>query len=118
MKLFQLVQMNFAILGIHTSQSMNPFNHKILFGFTLFGSAIISMFMYILCEANTFFEYTHCICAIFVGIGVIINFAIFVFKTSKLIKFLESAEKNIVDGKNASKRKYYIVKGRRLLDNP
>lgn len=99
MKLFQLVHKNFVILGIDSNHSMPQnaylYNHKILAGFSVLGLTIISCFMYILREANTFFDYAQCICSILVTITIILSFMTFASKTSKLEEFYDFAEKNI-----------------------
>lgn len=92
MKLMQLVQKNFAELGIDSNPSAHPFNHKVLFGLFLLGSTVISIFMYAWHEANTFIEYTECIYAIFIITCLIICPLAIVLTMSKSIEFFRFAE--------------------------
>lgn len=103
MKLFQLIQRNFAILGINSTQNRSLFNYKIFLGFLLLGLTMISNLVYILREATSFFEYIQCICPILVAITMIISFLSFVFNTSTLVEFYNFAENNI-DGEWKSTR--------------
>lgn len=102
MKLFQLVQKNFAALGIHSNQSKQKFDHKILLGFFLFGSTLILSVIYVLREAKTLFEYARCISIIFVFICLITSLSTFAFKMSKYIELFEFTEKMIFDGERKS----------------
>lgn len=75
-KAFQEVLQNLAIAGINPmlSERPYPFNGKIFMGFLILGSSMICNFKYILCEANTFIEYTQ---NIFMGsLAVLIIFAL------------------------------------------
>lgn len=60
MKIFQVLQQNFAILGIDSSQSSrkNPLNAKIFISLFMYGIFIVLSVFYILNEANNFEEYT------------------------------------------------------------
>lgn len=61
MKLFQILQQNFAIWGIDSDHSTrkNPLNAKIMISSVLHGIFIVSSVLYILNEANSFEEYTN-----------------------------------------------------------
>lgn len=95
MKLFQLVQAHFATLGINANQSASPFNHKVLFGFSLLGSTIISIFIYAFREAKTIFEYIECVYAILFFTCLLVCFSTMVFQLSKSVEFYNFVEHNI-----------------------
>lgn len=104
--LFELVQKNFAIMGITLTQSMqvNSFNGRIRFGFILLGMNIFHQYMYILNEAHGFQEYTESIYMASIGTVSFLCFSTVVFKMTRLFELIKKAEELIA--KSESKLKF------------
>lgn len=93
-KVLQLVQKNFAVLGIVpnlTTQPL-PFNRRVELGFLILCLAIICHIKYTFYEASIFMEYTQ---SIFMSsLTLIVNFALFnlIVKVKKLFEFINDAD--------------------------
>lgn len=92
-KLFKFTQMSFAILGIKSQKSAKkyPFNGKILAVLLLYSFMCISHVIYLIQavgSANSFAEYTDSIFGTAASISVAIYFAITVYNTSVLFKYI------------------------------
>lgn len=97
MKIFTVIQKNYAILGINNSSKQStqedPTNKRILFGFLLFGCVIGSQLIYISRVASGFMEYMVCISSISSSALTIISFAAVVFQEHKLFECIDRMEK-------------------------
>lgn len=90
MKLFQLIQTNWLILGI--SSNHHPFDQKLAMGLVLYSLAIILSIFFALLDANDFMECTNAayqtaalaLCAI-----CILNIA---FRMELFFNFIENCE--------------------------
>lgn len=97
-KIFKTVRKYFAIMGITpvlVDQSY-PFNLGIIFGYLLFGSAITSLFIFIIFEAETFWEFSQSIFTCSAMILGICCLLILVFRVRILFKFIASFE-NVIN---------------------
>lgn len=94
MKLFGIVQANFASLSISSSQPR--FNIKSAMVFLSIGLAAVSCAAFLFFEANTFMEYINTAYATSVMIGCFIGFTIFVFKKEKFLQTIHELEKIVV----------------------
>lgn len=104
MKLFQLVQHNFATLGFVLHPSMQPkansINYKIVWGFFLFGFTTISYVMFAMHEASRFIEFAVPIIACLFNVVMIVCYSTMARKLSKLIEIVDLVENNIDGEKN------------------
>lgn len=97
MKLFEIVRRNFAILGI--SPHKHPFNRNSLETFFICGLSCILCGVFLICNANTFREYTESIYMTTMQMVIASIFTIVVVKTSKLFQFVDDFEKYIENRK-------------------
>lgn len=99
MKTFGILQKHFTILGIvrppNPSSQKDPFNKKVLFGFSLIAYFIGSQFAYIFYVADGFMEYMNCICATFASMIVFVCFVAIVFGTSTVFTIIDDMERVI-----------------------
>lgn len=98
MKVFQLTQKNFAIVGITSNWAIKsqPFDWKIFEGFSILSSSIICSLMYILFEADTLNEYTQSIYSGSVSASIIVCLMIIIINVKKLFQLIDICE-NIVN---------------------
>lgn len=97
MKLFQLIQKNFALLGISTNRS--HLNGNSIMVFTFIGLAIISSAVFLLFKANSFVEYINTSYATNLLIACYIVFASLLFNKKKLFKLIDDIEISIEESK-------------------
>lgn len=97
MIIFQSIQKYFAILGINPPENIEKriLNPKNTFGLIFFGALIISTDEFLFYEANTFQEYTDSFYATCTIALCGANFAIVVWKASKVIEFIENVQEII-----------------------
>lgn len=98
MKIFKIVQKNYATLGIsalHRSNQKYSFNGRLLFGFLSHGFFIISQFVYIFNVTDGFMEYMETICIISGTILMFICLMTIVFKRDLLFEVIDNIEKFI-----------------------
>lgn len=100
MKLFRIIQKNFAILGITSAQSIqkHPFNRQIVLLYSIYGSTWISSVLFLFQKANTFEEYTNNIYITSAAAIVMFSFTIIVFKMSKLFEFVNNLGESVERG--------------------
>lgn len=99
MKLFQLTQKHFALLGISLCQSKQKYsflNRKILKVYFCYWFAIILYFASFIWETHTFREYTELIFKMLIPILLAIVFTIVVMKMEILFEIIDKCE-SIVD---------------------
>lgn len=112
MKIFQIIQRHFAILGISPSSNRSSqtysFNGRILFGFLLYVYLIPSQFLYIFRVANGFIDYVDCICSTSASILMLVGFAAMVFQKQTLFECIDKMEKQVNTSKMFSCFKFYI----------
>lgn len=90
MKLFQVIQKNFEVLGISPNQRST--NGKLVATSLIYGLSITSSAVFLFFEAESFLEYTSNI-YITTAIGVICTyFIIWLIKLEKFFKFIENLE--------------------------
>lgn len=96
--LFELIQKNFAIIGITLEQSMqtHPFNGRILFGFLLLSMNIFHQYMFLFKEACGFREHIESIYMASIGTVSFVCFATVVFKMDLLFKLIKKTEEMII----------------------
>lgn len=95
MKIFEIVQKQYAIMGISSSNQMTrklPFNKRIVFGFLLFGCLILSQFVYIYVVVNGFIEYVECICSFISSVIMFVSFAATVFGETTIFECIDNLE--------------------------
>lgn len=103
MKIFTIIQSQLAVLGITSSnQSAHyqyPMNRRVLFGFSLYGCCLVSLFGYLFHVANDFMEYVNSICTTS-GISIMLFcFVAIVYKRTTLFDSIDSLEKLIETSK-------------------
>lgn len=89
MNLLQIVEKNFATLGLSPSNQIYPINGKVLFGFLVFECTTVSQFMYIFNVANGFMEYMEVVSA---TSGTIVMFICFVTIMARKTTIFESID--------------------------
>lgn len=94
MKILQIVQRNYAVLGIEPNKKY-PFNKRLHFGFLLFGFTLISQFAYIFHVETGFMDYMNSICATSSTILMFVNFSTIVFKRALAFECIDFIEKRI-----------------------
>lgn len=98
MKIFQLIQERYALIGISASNQLDhkhPFNSRIVFGILLFGYAIVLKLVYIDCEADGFMGYLISISSACTTAIVFVCFAAVVFRKATLFKSIDRIEELI-----------------------
>lgn len=98
LKVFQLIQKNFASVGIVSNLAIQPYpmNKKIAYDFLILVLAFFCNFTYAFCEAKTFIEYIQSI--FMISITIIVNFSLLtlIFNVEKLFGIINGCE-NIVN---------------------
>lgn len=98
MKLFQIIQKKFTVLGITSAQSIQtqPFNREIVLAFVVYICAHISHVLFLFRKGNTFEDYTDNIYITSATAMTTFFFTGVVDKMSVLFHFINECEK-IVD---------------------
>lgn len=82
MNIFQTIQLNFHALGFRANDAiLNKHNIRPI---VLFGSSIVSQFIYLSFEVHNVEEYTLCLFMITATIGISISFLSIIFKKTEL----------------------------------
>lgn len=112
MKLFQIIQSKFAVLGITQTQSIQkqPFNQKILLAYFIYCFGWISSAVFLFQRANTFEEYTNNIYVTSATAIIIFCFTVVVLKMSKLFGLIEKCEKITEIGKTCDFSNFSVTK--------
>lgn len=99
-KIFQTFQCYFECLGFIPNNSLlpQPFNKRIIIGFTILGLSLILQLAYFFQGSHNFIEYTESIYVIFATIVLFIIFSIWSFQTSVVFEAIIIIE-NLSDGK-------------------
>lgn len=110
-RIFQTVQKNFAFLGISPAlmDQPYPFNRRILFGCLIFGSALISVFISIIFEANTFWEFSQSAFFGSVLVSGILALLFLVFRVPRLFKLIASFEHVIETSESIFKKTFQLI---------
>lgn len=95
MKIFKILQRQYAILGISPSISLNSFKKRVLFGFLMFGYLFISGFVYTSYVANDFMEYVECCCALSACVIIFVCYAAVAFRKTILFDGIDNIERFI-----------------------
>lgn len=99
MKVFRLLQQQYAIVGISSSNPSSdqklPSSIRILIGFATFGWNIVSLFLYIFYVANGFMEYMVCICVTSGTLIIFVCFAAIVYRKARLFELIDNIEELI-----------------------
>ena len=103
MKLYQIVQKNFALLGISPNQSRC--NQKSVFIFFILSLAITLGAVFIFFKANTFLEYTQNIYITITFFGMYISFLAILFQKGELFELIDYMEKNADESEYQIKKK-------------
>lgn len=90
MKRFQIIQKNFARLGISSSQSR--WNRQSAITFSFYTLAVTSGGLFFFLTANTFLEYTLIIFATITMFGVLIDFLFILFQKKQLFDLIDALE--------------------------
>lgn len=90
MKILQIVQTNFAILGISSNQS--NLNRKSAMGIIVGGLAATSSAMFLLFKANSFVEYVNSFYVTTVLVAFYICFAVLLFSKEKIFKLIDKVD--------------------------
>ena len=93
-KIFQIIQKNFATIGIgpNSAMQLRVFNGKILFTSLTLASFILSNLVYFFKDAETFTEYTQTIYLGSGGILVTLAFIIILLHLNELFKIINDCE--------------------------
>lgn len=91
---FQTIKKNFITFGFSPNliSQAYPFNKRILLHFLIHGLGAISTFVFILCEAKNFIEYTQTIYMFSLSILIIITMANMTLKVNELFDLLNGGE--------------------------
>lgn len=110
MKVFQLTQKNFAIVGITSNWAIKsqPFNWKIFTCFSVLGSSIICSLMYILFEADTLNEYTQSIYSGSMTASIILSFMLVIINVKKMFQLIDICE-DIVNTSELKTKKIGVI---------
>lgn len=95
MQLFQLIQNNFAAVGISWNLVAQPYpvNGKISLGFFILIISVICNLMYIVREAKTFAEYTQSIHMCSVATLILFALVIVLLNVKKLFNLINGCQK-------------------------
>ena len=104
MKFFQVVQANFALLGISSNQSRC--NEKSAITCLIFGLAITFGILYLFFKANTFLEYTMSIFVTSTLCGLWFDFLSMLIQKQRLFELISESEEFV------EKSQYLQVKNR------
>lgn len=91
-KMFEISRKNFAIAGITPDlvHQSYPLNWTILFGFLLVGSSMFYTSMFIICDAETFTDYTLAVHAYSLEILISFDILVILLKVEKLFEFINN----------------------------
>lgn len=107
MKIFEIVQKQYAVLGISSSQQSTetyPISKKVFLGLLLFGYTTVSEFVYTFYMSRDFMEYVECICSLSGNIIIFICFAAVVIRERAIFEMIGNIEKFI----DTSKPHFYV----------
>lgn len=92
MKVFQIIQKNFATIGIspNLATPAHPFNGRIFVGLFILGSSIICNLIHMFYTAKSFADYTKSIIINSDTTLIIFALLIIVFNSEKLFKFINA----------------------------
>lgn len=91
MKLFQIIQKNFALLGISSNQSLC--NRQSVVAFSIYGFASIFSSAFLFFKANTFLEYTMNVFVTTTIFAIWIAFTVILFKKQNLFQLIDEFER-------------------------
>lgn len=94
MKLFQLIQKNFSVLGITSNQTKYS-RIKLVMTLIIYGLITTSSILFLVFEADTFDEFTNNIYITSGCVMMCIIFVIMAFKQGKLFELIDSFDKFI-----------------------
>lgn len=102
MKILQISQESFTVLGITSKQSKQKlnFNHKIFMGFILLGYSLFGHFVYIIYVDKSFDKYIECVCATIAIVVVTTCFVSMVLGKIILFESIDNIEKLIDTSEN------------------
>lgn len=88
---FELIEKNFAIVGITPSLVHQPYplNGAILFGFFLLGLDILCVLLFVLNDAESFAEYTQCAYIISIMTSLILVLLSLIVTVKELFEFID-----------------------------
>lgn len=95
MKVFNLIQKNYAVVGIITPTGRNAFNNRILLGFFLFGLIFVSQVVLFLYVSDGLTEYMESGCSLSATILLFVCFSANIFKNSTLFECIHNIERLI-----------------------
>lgn len=100
MKIFQLIQSYYELMGISSwqqSTKKHSLSKRALFGFILLELCIVSHFLYMFYVANGYMEYVECISTTSGSIITFVCFATIAIKSDILFKIIDNIEGFIVN---------------------
>lgn len=94
MKVFQVIEKNFAMAGIHPELATQPYplNWRIFVDFVIVGSGLISILMYISNGAQTLAEYAQSIYMSSLALMVLVTLFITLLNVQKLFSLIDCYE--------------------------
>lgn len=107
MKLYRLVQQNFAVLGIvpdHSSQNLNPFNLKIWISLLVFVLSSIFCYVSLFYDTRNFQEYIEILVVVSSTTASLASFASTVLQRKLLFKHIKNCERIV----NKSKKIFLL----------
>lgn len=95
MKFFKLIKKNFAMLGISTYSSNQPYciSRKTLIAFISYATNNILNYSFIFRGGHSFVEYTDIMCMSATTTMIAIFYTIVFIKTEKFLEFIDSCRK-------------------------
>lgn len=114
MKLAQIVQKNFAFLGISSNQPR--YNRQSTITFSMNGFGIIFSIIFLIFNANTFLEYTMNIFVTATLIAIWIDFMALLFKKEKLFNMIDELAE-FVDESGYPKISILLLRKNPFFDN-
>lgn len=105
MKICQRIRHHLTMLGIEPTKSSQtfPLNPRLLFGFLLFNSAVLSTALYLVYLVNSILEYIQCFCILTALIEMSLCFTVIVLQKWRLFDYIECMERLINKSKLSTK---------------
>lgn len=118
-KIFQLTQRNFALVGICPNLSLQsyPFNWKISMGIFILSLYIMCSMMYLFYTPNLFTENTQTVFMDSVAALIILTLLVLIFNVDEVFKYIEDCE-NIVNTSESCIVEFTVYKTRIVSSKP
>lgn len=91
------VQKGFSSMGLNPK--LGPFNHRILWISAVTAIGVLSLFIYLMCEADSAEEYTESVCVITICAGILLTIACTILITKRLFSFIKAHDEYLNESK-------------------